>query len=182
NGHGVVVGLTDLAEDDTQQVLVRLAVGGHRDGATVELLDGVVTYVDARTSATMERRTFVSARATSHAEALAKGVNLDVSVAAARATTAAATLQIVSMARAGDLAGAETLPHRPPGHGRALTDDMPDFELSRLLDDLVELRPTLAGLAPQPVAHAHRAQKANHAQPRPAVAGELDAAPTPASA
>src|SRR5690606_24973005 len=43
NGHGVVVGLTDLAEDDTQQVLVRLAVGGHRDGATVELLDGVVT-------------------------------------------------------------------------------------------------------------------------------------------
>ncbi|MCX4242206.1 vWA domain-containing protein [Paraliomyxa miuraensis] len=152
SGRSAVLGLPDLAEGDTQQVIVRLAVSEHRDGATVELLDGVVTYADARTSAGMERRTFVSARATADAEELAKGVDLDVSVAAARATTAAATLQIVSMARAGDVKGAQAMLDRTLGAGRTLSETMPDAELARLLDDLVELRPTLPGLAPQPVA------------------------------
>jgi hypothetical protein len=35
---------------------------------------------------------------------------------------------------------------------RTLQQAMPDPELARLVDELVELRPTLKGLAPQPIA------------------------------
>lgn len=189
SGRSVVLGLPDLAEGDVQQVIVRLAVSEHRDGAAVELLDGVVTYADARTSVGMEQRTFVSARATADAEALAKGVDLDVSVAAARATTAAATLQIVSMARAGDVKGAKALLDRTLDSGRALSESMPDAELTRLLDDLVELRPTLASLAPQPVAMDRSRAKGKTGNVQggldgvaPVVAAEPVPAPTPASA
>ncbi len=151
SGRSLVLGLPDLAEGETQQVVVRLSVGEHRDGANVELLDGVVSYSDARTGTGMQRRTFVAVRATGDAEELENGVDLDVALAAARATTAAATLQIVSMARAGDVKGANATLDQTVKTARALHKTMPDAELARLVDDLVELRPTLAGLAPPPV-------------------------------
>jgi Ca-activated chloride channel homolog len=152
NGRSVVLGLPDLAEGDTQQVIVRLAVGEHRDGANVELLDGVVTYTDARTGVGLQERTFVAARATDDPAELEQGVDLEVTTAAARATTAAATLQIVALARAGDVKGATKLLDKTVDAARKLHKTMPDAELARLVDDLVELRPTLKGLAPQPVA------------------------------
>jgi hypothetical protein len=79
-------------------------------------------------------------------------VDLEVTTAAARATTAAATLQIVALARAGDVKGATKLLDKTVDAARKLHKTMPDAELARLVDDLVELRPTLKGLAPQPVA------------------------------
>lgn len=171
NGRSMVLGLPDLAEGETQQVVVRLAVSEHRSGANVELLDGVVTYADARTGAGMQQRTFMSVRATDDADELAKGVDLEVAVAAARATTASATLQIVSMARGGDVKGAHAMLDRTVTTARALNEAMPDGELARLVDDLVELRPTLEGLAPQPVAQ-HRGNQGvvglDSPQPMPA--------------
>lgn len=152
SGRSVVIGLPDLAEGETQQVIVRLAVSEHRDGANVELLDGVVSYADARTGTGMQQRTFVAAKATADAAELEQGVNLDVAIAAARATTAAATLQIVQMARGGDVKGATALLDTTVKHAKGLQKAMPDPELGRLVDGLVELRPTLKGLAPQPVA------------------------------
>ena len=156
SGRSVVLGLPDLAEGDTQQVIVRLSVGSHRDGANVELFDGVVTYVDARTNGSAQQRTFVSGRATADAAEREKGVDLEVSIAAARATTAAATLRIVQMARGGDVKGATALLDETVKSAKALQKAMPDAELAKLVDGLVELRPTLKGLAPQPVAVDHR--------------------------
>lgn len=152
SGRSVVLGLPDLAEGETQQVLVRLSVGEHRDGANVELLDGVVSYADARTGMGLQERTFVAAKATADAAELEQGVNLEVAIAGARATTAATTLRIMQMARGGDVKGATTLLDQTVDGARKLQATMPDAELARLVDDLVELRPTLKGLAPQPVA------------------------------
>lgn len=150
SGRSTVVGLPDLAEGQTQQIVVKLAIGEHRDGATVELLDGVVSYVDARTGQGQQRSTFVAARATADADQLAKGTNLPVAIAAARATTAAATLRIVSMARSGQVKQATDALDEAVAHAKELSERMPDAELARLIDDLVELRPTLPGLAPPP--------------------------------
>jgi Ca-activated chloride channel family protein len=152
NGRSAIVGLPDLAEGETQQVIVRLSVGEHRDGANVELLDGVVTYSDARTGTALNERTFVAAKATADAAELENGVNLEATIAATRATTAATTLRIVQMARGGDVKGATVLLDDTVKGAKKLQEAMPDPELARLVADLVELRPTLKGLAPQPVA------------------------------
>jgi Ca-activated chloride channel homolog len=152
SGRSVVVGLPDLAEGETQQVIVRLSVGQHSDGASVELLDGVVSYADARTGLGRQERTFIAAKATADPVALEQGVSLEVAVAAARATTAATTLNIVQLARGGDVWGATTLLDQTVQSAKELQAALPDAELARLVDDLVALRPTLEGLAPQPVA------------------------------
>ncbi|MEM7152090.1 MAG: VWA domain-containing protein [Myxococcota bacterium] len=174
NGRGYVLRLPDLAEHEERTLLVKLGIGSHRDGATVELLDGVVNYTDARAGQGMVERTFVSAKATADEGALAEGVDLEVAVAAARATTAAATLQAVSMARSGQVPAAKTLVGSTIAQARALLEDMPDAELSRLVDGLVELEPTLEGLAPPPppkVSHQRRPKKKSHPRPRPMTKG-----------
>lgn len=151
-GSNLVIGLPDMAEGETRQVIVKLAVGEHYDGATVELLDGVVGYTDARTNTVMQQRTFLSARATDDDEQRAQGVDLDVALAAARATTAAATLEIMAIARRGQVEAATVKLDAAVEHARALSERVPDAALAKLIDDLVELRPTLPGLAPAPVA------------------------------
>ncbi|MCA9710167.1 MAG: VWA domain-containing protein [Myxococcales bacterium] len=154
SGHDVVLALPDMIEGDVHQVIVRLAVAEHRDGATVEMFDGVVNYADARTNLGQSVRTFLSAKATADAEQRAAGVDLEVAVAAARATTAAATLEIVALARGGQVKAATAKLDDTVKAARDLSQQVPDPQLAKLVDDLVELRPTLAGLAPKPVAAA----------------------------
>lgn len=179
SGRNMVVGLPDLADGDVQQVIVRLSVGEHRDGASVELLDGLVSGADAQTGQGVQQRAFLGARATRDPAELDEGVDLDVAIAAARATTAAATLQVVSTARAGDVKGATKLLDRTVDDARKLHKAMPDDELGRLIDELVELRPTLKGLAPQVVAvdPGPHGGKGDMVQPSPVAAPS--AAPEP---
>ncbi len=150
NGRSAMVGLPDMAEGETRQVIVKLAVGEHADGATVELLDGVVNYADARLGTAQQRQTFLAAKATADADERQAGLDLEVAIAAARATTAAATLAIVSMARSGQVEQATRTLDDTVKNARALSDQMPDAQLAQLIDGLVELRPTLPGLAPPP--------------------------------
>jgi len=150
SGRNVVVGLPDLTEGDSQTIIVKLSFGAHREGANVELLDGVINYMDTSATIGLQGRTFVAARATSDAKELEEGIDLDVAVAATRAMTAQATLAVVSMARAGQLKPALALLDRTVTHAKAMSEKMPDAELARLIDNLVELRPTLKALVPPP--------------------------------
>ncbi len=152
NGRSVVVGLPDLAEGDTHQIVVRLGVGQHRDGATVELFDGVLAYVDARTQGQAQERMFVAGEATADEDVRKGGVDASVALSAARAITAAATLDIVAMARSGQVKAARSKLDDAVARAKAVSKTTPDAELSRLIDGLVELRPNLAGLAPPPPA------------------------------
>ena len=172
SGRSMIVTLPDLAEGETQQVIVRLAVSEHREGANVELLDGVVTYTDARAGMGMQERTFLAAKATADAAELEAGASLEVALAGARATTAAATLRIVELARGGDVKGATALLDATVKSAKELQKAMPDAELARLVDGLVELRPTLKGLAPQPVAVGKGKPS------EPTIAGGTQAVPT----
>jgi Ca-activated chloride channel homolog len=109
-GRGVQIGIGDLAEGETRDLIVQLAVSGRREGANVELLDAVLGFDDALGEAgRLERRRFLGARATANAQEIAAGRNDEVERDALRIETAAATVQAISAARSGDVAQARQI-------------------------------------------------------------------------
>jgi Ca-activated chloride channel family protein len=95
--------LGDLSRGEERVVVVRLAVGPHRAGATVELLDAALTYRDPRTRQLVDRHAvFLSARAEDDVALLAQALDptLEREIESARA--AALTLQAVALSRQGN--------------------------------------------------------------------------------
>lgn len=75
----------DLSEGEQRELIVRLHVEPRREGATVELMDAVLTFSDAvRNAGTLERRVFFGARATADPGELERGPNVEVERAAIR--------------------------------------------------------------------------------------------------
>ena len=105
--HGVVLG--ELAEGESQEVFVELAIEAAAPGTTLELLDAVVAYDDRVGGAgRLERRAFVSMPVSEDAAVLAlRDADVELGVAAARA--AAATIDAIAMTQQGDVAGAAAL-------------------------------------------------------------------------
>ena len=100
---GVRVHVGDLALGEKMDVIVKLAVTARKDGAVVELMDGVLTFNEGLAGTQAERRVFVGIHATEDANKLAKGKNADVENAAARAQQAADTLEQIRLARESDV-------------------------------------------------------------------------------
>jgi Ca-activated chloride channel family protein len=104
SGNGSVhVTLGDISRADARDLVVRLTADAHREGASVELFDAVLTFDDAwGDGARVERRLFLGAKATASDADLAKGRNADVEDTAATMTAAATTVQAIELARNGD--------------------------------------------------------------------------------
>ena len=171
------VQLGDLSEGDQRDIVVRLSVAGHRDGATIELMDGVVGFEDAVDNAGhFERSVFMSARATADKAALADGRNLDVEASAERAQAAAAPVLAIATARAGQLPQAlQILDQAEPRARKAAKLYDNDAELLELADAMLKLRDALPSLITQVQAAA--------GQPDPYVTvGNVDVGPVPADA
>jgi Ca-activated chloride channel family protein len=103
-GHGAVtsVPLGELGEEESRDVLVRLSVPAHRDGAAIELFDALLTFDDAVDNAgRFQRQLFLAAHATADEAARAAAHNSDVEEAAKKARAAA---QIIADIAAGTLA------------------------------------------------------------------------------
>lgn len=95
--------LGDLSRGEERVVVVRLSVGPHRAGATVELLDAALTYRDPRTRLVVDRHAvFLSARAEDDAAALAEASDPAVEREIESARAAAVTLQAVALSRQGN--------------------------------------------------------------------------------
>jgi Mg-chelatase subunit ChlD len=106
----VHVALGDISRADTRDLVVRLTTDPHREGASVELFDAVLTFDDAwGEGARVERRLFLGAKATASDADLAKGRNADVEDTAATMTAAATTVQAIELARNGDNEGARSV-------------------------------------------------------------------------
>lgn len=157
NGRQRLISLPDLAEGQQYDMLVELAVGEHREGATVELLDAQVTFADGQLRQAVSQRAFVAAPAV-EPEVAERDKNVEVHVAAKRARVALVLLHVVQMARSGDPKGARRLLDETVKAAKKVNKDNPDAELARLIDDLIELRPTLAGLAPPPIVPQKRSK------------------------
>lgn len=100
------LGLGDLSRGEERTVVVRLRVGAHRDGATVELLDGRLSYSDPKTGEYVECDVFLSAHAEADEARLAVAMDPAVESEIKNAEVAAITLSAVSMARQGQGASA----------------------------------------------------------------------------
>ncbi|MEO5729477.1 MAG: hypothetical protein ABI134_31680, partial [Byssovorax sp.] len=100
---GVHIALGDISRTDTRDLVVRVSTDPHREGASVELFDAVLTFDDAwGEGERVERRVFLGARATASDADLAKGKNTDVEDTAATMQAAATTVQAIELARNGD--------------------------------------------------------------------------------
>ncbi len=165
---GRYVGLGELSQDQELDLVVRLAVTGHRSDATVELLDATLRFDDAVAGAgTCERDLFLAATATSDPDRLREGANPEIQQMVTQAVLAAATVQAISYARGGNLAAAQQILDRaePQARQAAETYDAPEFLATA--DDIAELRRSLPALAPAPPPP----------QPSDAVPASIDEAP-----
>ncbi len=144
--------LGSISEGQTQELIVRLAVGPHSDGATVEISDLELSYTDVYTG-TGDRfeRAFLAATASADQAALASGRDLDIARAGARARTNAATLQVLTLARNGTLDQAKTLLSEAVSWAKREAAALEDAELAKQADELAALAPELKNLARQAV-------------------------------
>jgi Ca-activated chloride channel family protein len=100
---GVHIALGDISRADTRDLVVRINTDAHREGASVELFDAVLTFDDAwGEGARVERRLFLGAKSTASPGDLARGRNADVEDTAASMQAAATTVQAIELARNGD--------------------------------------------------------------------------------
>lgn len=156
--HGVV--LAELAEGESQEVFVELAIDAAAPGTTLELLDAVVAYDDrAGGAGRLERRAFVAMPVSEDATVLALR-DADVELGAVAARAAAATIDALAMTQQGDVDGADALLYaneqelsrRLAGNGgEGKNEDAAQRDgMTRQRDELVQLRGEVRNAAPKP--------------------------------
>lgn len=143
----VYVNVGDLAEGDSRDVLVRMNVEGRRDGASVELMDAVMTFDDAAFDAGhFERRVYLSARATGDEATVTANRNLEVERAAARMTAAAVTVEAIRLARGGEVDRARAILATAAATTSVYADD--DADMARRAESMRVLDGYLPAMAP----------------------------------
>lgn len=148
---GLQLGLGDLGEGNHRELIVRLRVGPHRDGASLELMDAVLGFQDAVAGAgLLERRVFVAARTSGDAAQVAASRDPQIELQFARALADAATVDAIALARGGQLAAANTVIDRAEPEARQAAKQFDDAELRAQAEGLVKLRKALPTLGPAP--------------------------------
>ncbi|MBL8946231.1 MAG: VWA domain-containing protein [Myxococcales bacterium] len=176
---GHTVQLADLAEGQSQEIFVELTTTAHRSGATVELLDAAVSYEDHTAGAgRLERTAFVASTASDAPEAQG---SREVGRGVALARVAAASIDAIAMARAGDFAGAEALLEDAEAQARKLAKTLDEAALLARADELATLRKTITDdRKRQQKAERDALRAAKREQPHPTAGGPLPM-PTPAA-
>jgi Ca-activated chloride channel homolog len=160
DGRSAVVHLGDISHGDERDLLLRLEATGGRPGAAVELMDAVLRFEDTVAGAGMlERRVYLSARATDDAAAIEAARDHDVERSLERARAAAAMVQAISMARSGRIDQGQELLERAEAEARRSAKRFgSDAELLRHADSMVQLRDALPAVAPDPIPDASEAR------------------------
>jgi Ca-activated chloride channel family protein len=144
------IALGSISEGQTHELIVRLAVGPHRDGVTVELSDLELAFTDVYTgTGNRFERNFLSAIASADATAVLGGRNLEIARAGARARTSAATLQVLSLARSGALDQSKQLLSESVKWAKDAAKSLEDDDLRKQAEQLAALEPELRALARQ---------------------------------
>jgi Ca-activated chloride channel family protein len=138
---GAIAGLGDLSEGETRDVVVRLRVGPHRDGASVELADAYLSFEDTVIGAgVLTREGYLSTKASSEDEVLTAGIDTSVEASAEQAMAAAAILRAIDLQRAGQIAEALAQLSDAESRARAAADRLDDPALNEAADEMLSLR------------------------------------------
>jgi Ca-activated chloride channel family protein len=149
NGRGFQVPIGDLGESQSRDVFVRVLLGEHTAGASVELLDAVLVYHDAvGDSGQRTERGFASAVASADKNEIHEGRDADIVHTSLRLRVADLTLRAIAAARGGDLHGARELCDDAIKLAKAGAKDFADQDLGAKEKELKKLRTTLAQLLP----------------------------------
>jgi Ca-activated chloride channel family protein len=149
SGSDWIVSLGEVTDNEPRDVIVRMATTARRDGASVELIDGVLEFDDASgVGGHYERHLFLGAHATSDDSQLTSGRNDDVVRAAARVQAAAATVDAIRIAREGNLAQARDELDRATQQANAAANSLHDGTLSAQADHMSRLNLALTTVAP----------------------------------
>lgn len=175
-GGGLYASLGDLAAGDVLDVIVPVRIAGHKDGATVELVDARLSFEDAALGAgAFTRLAFASVRADADQDAVTRSIKVDAVRVQARTVAAAAILDAIARARAGDRAAADRILAEAEPATRKAATELDDPELKDLADRMASLRQDLPAIA------ALATARLDALAPR-AGAGGSPAAPSPAAA
>ena len=151
SGRQMVVSLGELAQGDTRDIYLELALPAHRAGAAVELGDAVLAFDDAAAGAgRLDRHAFALAHASGDATALSRSVDVDVARGFERARASAATVQAIAIARSGNVVQARTVLRQAEHAARTRARQLDDDELGKLADSMKKLDAALPSVAPQP--------------------------------
>ncbi len=149
NSHHVTLG--DLSEGEQRDVLVRLDVSGRRAGALVELIDAELSFEDAASGpARLAEKSFLGVRASSDANEIASGRDLEVERSAARALVSARIVQAIALARSGQLAQAQSLLDLGEKEARTAAKTLEDGELDEKAKSIAPLRRSLPSMIEPP--------------------------------
>jgi Ca-activated chloride channel homolog len=142
--------LGDLAAGELRDVIVPIHVNGHPDGATVELVDAVLTFDDAAGGSGPQRRdSFASTKASADPDKVKGAIKVDLELARARARAASAILQGIALARAGQIDAARKTLEDAEQAAKADAAHSDD-ELRGLIEQMARVREHLADLVVQP--------------------------------
>ncbi len=182
NNRGLQLGLGDLGEGSHRDLIVRLRVSPHRDGAALELMDAVLGFQDAVVGAgALERRVFVAARTSNDPAQISASRDPEIERQIARALIDTATVDAIALARSGQLAAANTLIDRAEPEARHAAKQFDDAELRSQADGLVKLRKALPTLGPAPQPMQASQPIASGMQPAAMIAAPMAPADSPAT-
>ena len=162
SGRVTQVQIGELAQGETREFFIELALGSHVDGSSVELADALLVFEDAVAGgAPKERRAFAGVKATRDLSAVQQSADPEVVRGLERARASAATIWVIAEARAGRLAAARQRLDQAAREARTQARKLDDKELDRMADSLDELRPALPSLVapPAPTAAAAPASR-----------------------
>lgn len=100
----IYASLGDLPAGETRDLMIPIQVAARRDGSTAELVQATLHFDDVIAKSGMhEREAFVAVKTSKDQAALKAAISIDLEVARIRATAAAAILQALNLARAGQV-------------------------------------------------------------------------------
>ena len=187
----VTVHLGVLQAGEQRDVLVKLSVPARRAGATIELLDGLVSYHSKTQTRrfSFQHKFYLAVRTTDDDAKILAGRNQGFALALARADAAQSTVDAIALARARQLKQAIALLDRALEAARLAADKFKDEKLAAQIKQMVQLRTALPTLVPPHIQQVNRNRQRRRIRrhprlrrhPSPSRAPIL-AVPTPASA
>lgn len=151
HGRYATVPLGVMRAGEQRDVLIRLSVPPRRAGATIELMDGLLSYVaktDGRGFHT-QHKLYLSAKSTLDPDKLTAGRDRDFDLSLARAEAAQGTVDAIALARSRRLKEALALLDRTLAAARLAALKFKDDKLTAQVAQMVKLRAALPSLVPR---------------------------------
>jgi len=158
HGRYATVVLGGMRVGEQRDVLIRLSVSPRRAGATIELMDGLLTYV-AKTVGRgfhTQHKLYLSAKATLDPDKLTAGRDRDFELSLARAEAAQGTVDAIALARSRRLKEAIAMLDRALAAARLAAQKLKDDKLTAQVAQMVKLRAALPSLVPKVMRQAWR--------------------------